>query len=309
MSDRNSDGLRDLALWRTFLAAYRSGSVSAAARLLGIAQSSVTTQVQALERREGEPLFIRHARGIRPTPRADDLAARVSGPLDALALAVGAPSTAEAAPVRVGGAAEFLERVAMPALAPMVAAGPRIAVTAGVADDLLEQLRSGSLDLVVSAVRPKGRALPAAALVDEEFALVAAPSLGVVPSPDLSPTKIGTHPLLAYAHDVPILRRYWRHVFGLRLDREPALTVPDLRALAAAAVAGAGITVLPTYLIAEELADGRLTVLRPTDDPPINTLYVVRRPGPLTAAVADIDRALRDAVGGMGARAESAVSG
>lgn len=309
MSDRNSDGLRDLALWRTFLAAYRSGSVSAAARLLGIAQSSVTTQVQALERREGEPLFIRHARGIRPTPRADDLAARVSGPLDALALAVGAPSTAEAAPVRVGGAAEFLERVAMPALAPMVAAGRRIAVTAGVADDLLEQLRSGSLDLVVSAVRPKGRALPTAALVDEEFALVAAPSLGVVPSPDLSPAMIETHPLLAYAHDVPILRRYWRHVFGLRLDRVPVLTVPDLRALAAAAVAGAGITVLPTYLIAEELADGRLTVLRPTGDPPINTLYVVRRPGPLTAAVADIDRALRDAVGGMGARAESAVSG
>ena len=309
MSNRNSDGLRDLALWRTFLAAHRSGSVSAAARLLGIAQSSVTTQLQALERSEGEPLFIRHARGIRPTPRADDLAARVSGPLDALALAVGAPSTVEAAPVRLGGAAEFLERVAVPALAPMVAAGRRIAVTAGVADDLLEQLRSGSLDLVISAVRPRGRALPTAALVDEEFALVAAPSLGVVPSPDLSPGMIEEHPLLAYAHDVPILRRYWRHVFGLRLEREPALTAPDLRALAAAAVAGAGITVLPTYLIADELADGRLSVLRPTDDPPINTLSLVRRPGPLTAAIAEIDRALRDAVDGIGTRGGAAVSG
>lgn len=293
--------MRDLALWRTFLAAHRSGSVSAAARLLGIAQSSVTTQLQALERSEGEPLFIRHARGIRPTPRADDLAARVSGPLDALALAVGAPSTVEAAPVRLGGAAEFLERVAVPALAPMVAAG--------VADDLLEQLRSGSLDLVISAIRPRGRALPSAALVDEEFALVAAPSLGVVPSPDLSPGMIEEHPLLAYAHDVPILRRYWRHVFGLRLEREPALTAPDLRALAAAALAGAGITVLPTYLIADELADGRLSVLRPTDDPPINTLSLVRRPGPLTAAIAEIDRALRDAVDGIGTRGGAAVSG
>ncbi|WP_301111817.1 LysR family transcriptional regulator [Microbacterium sp.] len=296
MTDRNDDGLRDLALWRTFLAAHRSGSVSAAARVLGLAQSSVTTQLQALERSTGEPLFIRHARGIRPTPRADDLAARLSGPLDALALAVGTPTPAEAPPVRLGGAGEFIARVVMPALAPMVAEGRRITVTTGMADELLEQLRSGSLDLVVSAVRPKGRALPAAALVDEDFVLVAAPSLGLAPRDAITPTDLEAVPLLAYAHDVPILRRYWRHVFGMRLDREPALIVPDLRALAAAAVAGAGATVLPTYLIADELADGRLVVLKETDDPPINTLYLVRRPGPLTTALAEIDRALRDAV-------------
>ena len=64
MSNRNSDGLQDLGLWRTFLAAHRSGSVSAAARTLGLAQSSVTTQLQALEESVGEPLFVRHARGI-----------------------------------------------------------------------------------------------------------------------------------------------------------------------------------------------------------------------------------------------------
>ncbi|PQZ49948.1 MULTISPECIES: LysR family transcriptional regulator [unclassified Microbacterium] len=296
MNDRNSDGLRDLALWRTFLAAQRSGSVSAAARMLGIAQSSVTTQLQALERSMGEPLFIRHARGIVPTPRADDLAARLSGPLDALALAVGSPSPATAPPVRIGGAGEFVERVVMPALAPMIAEGRRITVTTGLADELLEQLGAGSLDLVLSAIRPKGRALPAAALVDEEFALVAAPSLGVSASAELVPSALEGTPLLAYAHDVPILRRYWRHVFGLRLEREPALIMPDLRALAAAAVAGAGATVLPTYLIAEELAEGRLAVLRETDDPPINTLYLVRRPGPLTDVVAEIERALRLAV-------------
>ncbi|MEA1263245.1 MULTISPECIES: LysR family transcriptional regulator [unclassified Microbacterium] len=296
MSDRNGDGLRDLALWRTFLAAHRSGSVSAAARTLGVAQSSVTTQLQALERSIGEPLFVRHARGILPTPRADDLAARLSGPLDALALALGSPSPTEAPPMRIGGAAEFVERVLMPALASMIAEGQRITVAAGLAEDLLDQLRAGSLDLVISAVRPKGRALPSAALVDEDFVLVAAPSLGLAPSSALAPGDLDTVPLLAYAHDVPILRRYWRHAFGIRLEREPALIVSDLRALAAAAVAGAGITVLPTYLIAEELADGRLVVLRETDDPPINTLYLVRRPGPLTAAVAEIDRALRAAV-------------
>ncbi|GAT74118.1 LysR-family transcriptional regulator [Microbacterium sp. HM58-2] len=288
--------MQDVALWRTFLAAYRAGSVSAAARMLGLAQSSVTTQLQALERSIGEPLFVRLPRGIRPTSRADELAERVAGPLDALAAAVGTASAGPQPAVRLGGAAEFLAMVGVPALAPAVADGLRLTVTTGLADDLLAQLRAGSLDVVVSAVRPRGRALPASALCDEEFVLVAAPSLGVAPSPGLPPADIEHLPLLAYAQDLPILRRYWRHVFGIRLDREPALIAPDLRALAAAAVAGAGITVLPSYLIAGELDDGRLTVLRPTDDPPINTLHVVRRPGPLTEEVAAVERMLRDAV-------------
>lgn len=296
MSDRNSDGLEDVGLWRTFLAAHRSGSVSAAARMLGLAQSSVTAQLQALERRLGEPLFERHARGIRPTARADELAARLAPPLDALAAAIGSPREQEQPVVRLGGAAEFLARAAVPALAPEIAQGLRLAVTPGLADDLLDKLRSGSLDLVISAVRPRGRALPAVGLIDEEFALVAAPSLGIRPSPELSPDAVAGVPLLSYALDVPILRRYWRHAFGIRLDRVPALTAPDLRALATAAVAGAGVTVLPTYLIAEELADGRLIDLRPSEDPPINTLYLVRRPGPRTDAVVAVERALREAV-------------
>ncbi|WP_311245482.1 LysR family transcriptional regulator [Microbacterium sp. WCS2018Hpa-23] len=299
MSNRITDGLQDVGLWRTFLAAYRSGSVSAAARVLGLAQSSVTTQLQALEASVGEPLFVRHARGIRPTPRADELVARVAGPLDELADALGTRPAAEPPIVRVGGAAEFLARVAVPALAPAVADGLRVTVSAGLADDLLDDLRVGSLDLVVSAVRPRGRSLPSLPFFDEEFALVAAPSLGIVPSSHLRPDPLGEVPLLAYARDVPILRRYWRHTFGIRLEREPALVVADLRALAAAAVGGAGVTVLPTYLIADELADGRLVVLRETDDPPINTLHLVRRPGPLTDGVALVERTLRAAVVGL----------
>jgi len=123
--------------------------------------------------------------------------------------------------------------------------------------------------------------------------LVASPRFGVAPSPELDVRALDRIPLLAYAHDVPIARRYWRHVFGARLDRTPAMIAPDLRALAAAAVAGAGFTVLPTYLIREEISSGDLVVLRETDDPPINTLYLVRRPGPLTEEIAGIDTLVR----------------
>jgi DNA-binding transcriptional LysR family regulator len=63
-------------------------------------------------------------------------------------------------------------------------------------------------------------------------------------------------------------------------------------------VAGAGVTVLPRYLCAAELADGRLRALLEPDLPPINTLYLMSRAGaphPSTAAVRDhLLRAGRD---------------
>ncbi len=267
--------------------------------MLGRAQSSVTAQVQELERRIGEPLFERHARGVRPTARADDLATRLAGPLDALATMLGSPPPANAPPVRIGGAGDFLATVVVPALAPAVARGLRVEMTPGLAADLLDKIRAGSLDLVISAVRPRGRAFRFAALVDEEFVLVASPSLGFSRSADMRPEALASTPLLAFAQDVPILRRYWRHVFGIRLERAPTLVAPDLRALIAAAVAGAGVTVLPTYLIAGELADGRLVVLRETDDPPINTLYLAWRPGPSTEGVVHVEQVLREAVASL----------
>jgi DNA-binding transcriptional LysR family regulator len=86
-------------------------------------------------------------------------------------------------------------------------------------------------------------------------------------------------PLITYAEDLPIARRYWRHVFGRRLSCPAAVTVPDLRGVLAAVTAGAGFTVLPRYLCLDQLASGALVPLHEPDDPPINTAFLVQRPG------------------------------
>ncbi len=52
---------------RYFVAVTESESVSAAAQMLGVAQSTVTGAVKALEAEAGTPLFERHARGMVPT--------------------------------------------------------------------------------------------------------------------------------------------------------------------------------------------------------------------------------------------------
>ncbi|MFD3687264.1 LysR family transcriptional regulator [Nocardiopsis sp. NPDC058631] len=281
-------GALDLQQLRTFLAVHRSGSFTAAAQLLRLSQPTVTTQIRSLERRLGRTLFDRLPRGVAPTSEANDLAARIAEPLDALEVVAGeggADASAPPVPLRLAGPAEALHALVLPALAPLVEEGVRLRVRTGPADGLLDELRSGRHDLVLSMVRPRGRALLAEPLVDEEFVLVASPSwarrirrerLG-----RQGPSALCAIPLVAYDDDLPLLRRYWRHVFGVRLTCEPAVTVPDLRGVLAAVVNGAGVTVLPRYLCQEALDDGRLVTLLDPEEPPINTAYLVRRPGPM----------------------------
>ncbi|MFH8249219.1 LysR family transcriptional regulator [Microbacterium sp. B2969] len=301
--------MSDLALWRAFLAVHTTGSLTAAARRMGITQPAVSAQLQALERIVGERLFERTARGVVPTPRADALAGRLAGPFSAVAEALSSPGRgarggSEPA-VRLGGAAELLGEVVAPLLAPLVADGVRVLIVPGMTGALLDGVRAGNLDLAILSERPRGRAVRATPFVDETFVLVGAPALigehGLAPNRPAASGSILFEevPLLAYAHDVPILRRFWRHVFGARLDREPALTVPDLRALRDAAIAGAGVTVLPAYLCRAALHAGALVDLQPTDDPPINTLYLAERTG--AAARPHIERVRQLIVGSVAA--------
>ncbi|MEU0538754.1 LysR family transcriptional regulator [Nocardia sp. NPDC005978] len=282
MRHRQTDGSVDLAQLRTFLAVYRAGSITAGAAQVGLSQPTVTTQLQALERGIGRPLFERLPRGVTPTAAAHDLAVRVSDPLDALEIVVGnAPAESAAEPpVLLGGPAELLAALVLPALAPLVAAGVRLTVVTGLADDLLADLRVGKLDLVLSTIRPRGRTLLAEPLADEEFVLVAAPAVAAGVDPErLRANDFTGVPLVSYAADLPIVRRYWRHVFGTRLEAEAALVIPDLRAVLSAVVAGAGVSVLPRYLCSRELAAGNLVLLLDPQDAPINTVYLARRVG------------------------------
>lgn len=288
MATPHGSGLPDLNLLRTFLAVYRAGAFTAGARMLGLSQPTVTTQIRSLENQLGRELFERLPRGVAPTPFADELAARVMEPLDALGSVGGSGGLfgeGDADPVHLAGPAEYLSHCVLPTLAPLVDKGVRLRFTFGLTDDLLEALRAGRHDLVVATLRPRGRSLASVPLTDEEFVLVAAPTWADRIGSRLAaegPAALHGVPLISYAEDVPIVRRYWRHVFGKRLTCTPAVTVPDLRAVKGAVVGGAGFSVLPRYLCTDELASGALVLLNDPHDAPINTAFLVQRPGSST---------------------------
>ncbi|MFJ4105336.1 LysR family transcriptional regulator [Amycolatopsis japonica] len=286
----------------TFLSIYRLGSLSAAAAELGLTQPAVTGQLLKLEEELGEQLFVRSRLGAAPTARAAELAARIGTRIDELrgALTAGDDEVQYREQVAIGGASDGMATRFLPALAPLTERGLRLTVTLGLADELLSALEAARLDLVLSSVRPRQRGITAIPLIDEEFVLVAAPALARSVDTALlaaDPVPALAHlPLIAYAGDLPIIRRYWRSEFGRRPPNRVAMVVPDLRAILAVVVAGAGASVLPRYIAAAALEAGSVSVVHTPEVPPLNTLYLAHRSGTVRPVVTLIrDRLLERA--------------
>src|SRR5215468_12128029 len=63
----------DWSLYRSFLAVMREGSLSGAARVLGLTQPTIARHIEALEQSIGLELFVRSQQGLSPTEGALEL--------------------------------------------------------------------------------------------------------------------------------------------------------------------------------------------------------------------------------------------
>ena len=288
----------DLALLRSFLAVYRAGSVTAAAPVLSLTQPAVSGHIRSLEAQLGRTLFVRLPRGISPTPAGHDLARSVGPHLDAVASVVESVRAGGATPegtLYLGGPAEFVERLVLPAIAPLATRDIQVRVQLGLPEDLVARLPGGDLDLVVATRRVSRRNIEYEPLYVEQFVLVAAPVWArQIPSSAIDAAgarALDGVPLIAYSEELPVIGRYWGEVFEADVP-EPQILVPDLRAVVAAAVAGAGVTAAPRYRCADDIARGRLVELHQPSRLPENTIFLAWKAGalvsPRIAAARDI---------------------
>lgn len=288
----------DLALLRTFLTVHRAGSFTRAAALLGLSQPAVTSQIRTLERQLGRPLFLRQARGVTPTTMGDELAHKAAPHLDALVeiAETGPDNDASLRTLHLAGPPEFTAERALPALTELTGddgQGFALRASFGNAEETLEGLAAGHHDLAISTARPRGALLTATTLCDEEHVLVAAPhraeQLGSAqfgPKDTPAPDDL---PVIEVHESLPFVSRYWASVFDSRPAAPGTVIVPDLRAVLACAIAGAGLAVLPRYLCALALKRGEVVPLHEPAIPPLRTYFLVVRTG--TLAMPHIARA------------------
>ncbi|MCE9668636.1 LysR family transcriptional regulator [Myxococcus stipitatus] len=277
--------MADLDLLRSFLAIYRAGAISRATQTVHLTQPALSAQLQALEARLGRALFTRKARGVEPTPAGHALAQAAAAHIDALDVLVDTLSASGPAlegTLYLGGPAEMLTTRVLPALAPLVARGLTLEVRLDVVTPLLEALGADELDLVVASRKVGARGLEYQPLYDEELVLVAAPAWAEKLPRELlegpgGEAALARAPLLAYADDLPLLRRYFRACFDTRVRGSARAVVPDLRAVMVLAEAGAGVTVLPRYLCEDPLQRGALVELMRPAKPVLNRIHLATR--------------------------------
>jgi len=229
-------------LYRTFLAVLRHGSLSVAARDIGLTQPTAGRHVAALEAQLRTSLFTRSPRGLLPTeaalalaPHAEAMAAAAA----ALHRASSAEGSAERGAVRVTTGHLMGVDVLPPILAEFARRYPQIELELALSDRNLDLLHREA-DIAVRMVRPTQKALVARRIGEVTIGLFAHRRYVEAFGIPKSSQDLARHRLIGFdrnAHPVHsaggAARQLRREQFGFRTD-DAAVQLAALRA-------GAGI--------------------------------------------------------------------
>jgi DNA-binding transcriptional LysR family regulator len=264
---------------RTFLEAYRTGSITKAADRLHLTQPAASAHIKSLEVLIEKKLFTRHARGIKPTAIADDLARSIAPHLEQIETkfnAVRSRVATVAGTIHLAAPAEFLDAKVLPAIASLLAHDIRVRIHLGGKERIYQLLNDGTVDLAITASEPQNKDLDFTEIERETLVLVAATDWKQehLISP-FDPQQLLNLPLIAYDEDLPLIHRYFAEVFQIKLDLQAVVTVADLRIVRSLVLLGQGYTVLPKYLCIQQLQANTLCLLHQTELYPSNKLYLV----------------------------------
>jgi len=275
-----SDRLADLGL---FLRVLDLGSISAAARNLGISTAVASQRVQRLERSLGVQLLHRTTRRLSATREGAELAARgrpLIEDLDALTAGLRGDAGDVSGVLRLTAPASFGRLYLSPVLPGFLARHPRLALQAHLSDDFIDIIGRGlDVALRIGALEPSS--LVARRLADDRRVIVAAPSYLARRGTPRIPGDLARHDCLILAgssgaHDL------WR----LRDPRGGELTVRVTgrfesslgEVVRDAAIAGLGIAVHSEWLVCDDIRAGRLVRVLPRYAPPPSAIYAVTPP-------------------------------
>jgi DNA-binding transcriptional LysR family regulator len=224
-------------LYRSFLAVLREGSLSAAARALGLTQPTIGRHVDALEAAVGFALFTRSQHGFLPTeaalslqPYAENLAATAAALLRAASAHAGAAGKLSGT-VRIT-ASEVVGAELLPSiLLGLQQAHPDLVVELALSNRL-EDLLQRQADIAVRMVQPTQEALLARHVGVIECGLHAHVDYLARHGEPQDMAQLLTHTLIGYDQENALTRSVAKELGGLRRERFALRTDSDLAQLA-----------------------------------------------------------------------------
>jgi DNA-binding transcriptional LysR family regulator len=275
-----SDRLADLGL---FLRVFDLGSISAAARSLGISTAAASQRVQRLERALGVQLLHRTTRRLAATREGAELAARgrpLIDDLDALTAGLRGDAGEVSGVLRLTAPASFGRLYLSPVLPEFLARHPRLSIQAHLSDDVVDVVGRGlDIALRIGALDPSS--LVARRLADDRRVLVASPSYLSRRGVPRTPSELARHDCLilngsAGAHDLWRLRDSRGRELAVRVTGRFESSLGEV--LRDAAVAGLGVALHSEWLVCDDVRAGRLVRVLPGHTPPSSGIYAVTPP-------------------------------
>lgn len=169
----------DLNLLLVFEALMRERHAGRAGEALGLTQPAVSHALTRLRQLLDDPLFVKHARGMRPTPYAEALAGPVASALHALRAALNKDHAFDPAQEKrtIGiGTSDYIGFVLMPKLLPRIrkaAPGIDIRLHPASRETALQQLRRREVDIVIGPMTAPPDGVALLPLFSERLVLVA----------------------------------------------------------------------------------------------------------------------------------------
>jgi DNA-binding transcriptional LysR family regulator len=254
--------LDDILGMAVFARVVEARSFTEAAKRLGLAKSAVSARVGRLEESVGVRLLHRTTRKLSLTEDGllfYERCARLLAAADEAASVAEEAGGAPSGTLRVTAPLAFSQLHLAPALADFLAATPRVTVDLN-AEDKLVDLIAGGFDLAIRIGRIKDSTLVARKLAADRLVVCGAPAYLARRGVPRVPADLLRHNCLRYAN-IPT-RLDWRF-----RDRSGEVSIVPVTGnlvagngtvLREAAVAGLGLAVLPTHMVAGELAAERL---------------------------------------------------
>lgn len=143
-------------LLKIFNVVAREGSISKAAEILLISQPAVTQSIHTLENNLGGILFIRTPKGVLLTDEGKELYSYVKEGVDYFNNGINkfiSLKKVESGSIKIGASAIISEHILMPYLKEYSELYPniKISITNGLTENLVKDLRNGSLDIIISS--------------------------------------------------------------------------------------------------------------------------------------------------------------
>jgi len=252
----------------------KRGGFAAAARELGTSASALSKAVGRLEESLGLRLFHRTTRRVSLTADGERLFHRCQRVLAELEEMQSEASGVRAAPsgtLRIDMPIVFGRMFVLPLLARLAEQHPGLEIDARFSDAYVDLIRDG-IDVAIRAGTMQDSTLVARRFASQQLVLVAAPSY-LRALEDLSGHRHILFRMPTTGRERPQQFTVKRKTVSLHPAR--GMRLNDGEAMVQAAVLGAGLTQVPDYMAAADLAAGRLVEVLAGHRPPEMAIYAV----------------------------------